>query len=185
MSQNSARTPGRHFLQIPGPTPVPDRILRAMDMPVIDHRGPDFKELGLKVLSGIKTVFKTSSPVFIYPSSGTGAWEAALTNTLSSGDKVLMYETGHFASLWRAMAVKIGIAPEFIASDWRAGADPAKIEARLREDKAREIKAVCVVHNETSTGCVTLIDEGRRGIGAPGHPALLKADSIFLLGSID
>ena len=182
---NAPRRAGRHFLQIPGPTPVPDRILRAMDMPVIDHRGPEFKTLGLKVLAGIKTIFKTSGPVIIYPSSGTGAWEAALLNTLSPGDKVLKYETGHFASLWKTMATKIGLQPEFIASDWRAGADPAKIEARLREDKAHEIKAVCVVHNETSTGCVTLINEVRGAIDAARHPALLMVDTISSLASID
>ena len=185
MSQNSSRTAGRHFLQIPGPTPVPDRILRAMDMPVIDHRGPEFGKLGRRVLDGIKTIFKCAGPVIIYPASGTGAWEAALINTLSPGDKVLMYETGHFASLWKAMATKIGLQPEFIESDWRAGADPKKIEARLRDDKAREIKAVCVVHNETSTGCVTLIPEVRRAIDAAGHPALLMVDTISSLGSID
>src|ERR1044071_7894110 len=185
MGKNSPRTAGRHFLQIPGPTPVPDRILRAMDMPVIDHRGPEFGRLGRRVLDGIKTIFKCAGPVIIYPASGTGAGEAALTNTMSPGDKVLMYETGHFASLWKAMAVKIGIDPEFIASDWRGGADPAKIEARLREDKAREIKAVCVVHNETSTGCVTLVNEVRRAIDAAGHPALLMVDTISSLGSID
>ncbi len=185
MVQNSSRTAGRHFLQIPGPTPVPDRILRAMDMPVIDHRGPEFGKLGRRVLDGIKTIFKCAGPVIIYPASGTGAWEAALINTLSAGDKVLMVETGHFASLWKAMAIKIGLQPEFIESDWRAGADPAKIEARLREDKTREIKAVCVVHNETSTGCITLIPEVRRAIDAAGHPALLMVDTISSLGSID
>src|SRR3954452_10387959 len=185
MPQNSSRTPGRHFLQIPGPTPVPDRILRAMDMPVIDDRGPEFGKLGKCVLDGIKTIFKCAGPVIIYPASGTGAWEAALANTTSPGDKVLMYETGHFASLWKAMALKLGIDPEFIASDWRSGADPAKIEARLRQDKAREIKAVCVVHNETSTGCVTLINEVRRAIDAAAHPALLLVDTISSLGSID
>ena len=185
MAQNSARTAGRHFLQIPGPTPVPDRILRAMDMPVIDHRGPEFGKLGRRVLDGIKTIFRCAGPVVIYPASGTGAWEAALTNTLSAGDKVLMVETGHFASLWKAMATKIGLQPEFIPSDWRSGADPAKIEARLKEDKAHEIKAVCVVHNETSTGCITLIAEVRRAIDAAGHPALLMVDTISSLGSID
>ncbi|MCZ7660612.1 MAG: aminotransferase class V-fold PLP-dependent enzyme [Xanthobacteraceae bacterium] len=185
MPQNSSRTAGRHFLQIPGPTPVPDRILRAMDMPVIDHRGPDFQKLGRRVLDGIKTVFKTASPVVIYPSSGTGAWEAALSNTLSPGDKVLMYETGHFATLWKSMAVKLGLAPEFIPSDWRAGADPAAIEARLKEDKAHAIKAVCVVHNETSTGCVTQVGEVRKAIDAAGHPALLMVDTISSLASID
>jgi alanine-glyoxylate transaminase/serine-glyoxylate transaminase/serine-pyruvate transaminase len=182
---NEPRRAGRHFLQIPGPTPVPDRILRAMDMPVIDHRGPDFKVLGLKVLAGIKTVFKTASPVFIYPSSGTGAWEAALLNTLSPGDNVLMYETGHFATLWRNMSLKLGLQPEFIASDWRSGADAAAIEARLREDKDHTIKAVCVVHNETSTGATSRIDEVRRAIDAAKHPALLMVDTISSLASID
>jgi alanine-glyoxylate transaminase/serine-glyoxylate transaminase/serine-pyruvate transaminase len=185
MSKNSSRTAGRHFLQIPGPTPVPDRILRAMDMPVIDHRGPEFGKLGRRVLDGIKTIFRCAGPVIIYPASGTGAWEAALFNTLSPGDKVLMVETGHFASLWKTMATKIGLVPEFIASDWRSGADPQKIEARLKEDKAHEIKAVCVVHNETSTGCITLINEVRKAIDAAGHPALLMVDTISSLGSID
>jgi len=185
MSKNSSRTAGRHFLQIPGPTPVPDRILRAMDMPVIDHRGPEFGKLGRRVIDGIKTIFRCAGPVIIYPASGTGAWEAALINTLSPGDKVLMVETGHFASLWKTMATKIGLVPEFIASDWRSGADPQKIEARLKDDKAHEIKAVCVVHNETSTGCITLINEVRRAIDAAGHPALLMVDTISSLGSID
>src|SRR5262249_4719052 len=178
---NEPRRAGRHFLQIPGPTPVPDRILRAMDMPVIDHRGPEFKKLGLKVLAGIRTIFKTTSPVVIYPSSGTGAWEAALLNTLSPGDKVLMYETGHFATLWKAIAVKLGLQPEFIASDWRSGADAAAIEARLKDDKAHTIKAVCVVHNETSTGATSRIDEVRRAIDAARHPALLMVDTISSL----
>jgi alanine-glyoxylate transaminase / serine-glyoxylate transaminase / serine-pyruvate transaminase len=182
---NAPRRAGRHYLQIPGPTPVPDRILRAMDMPVIDHRGPEFKALGLKVLAGIKTIFKTSSPVFIYPSSGTGAWEAALVNTLSPGDKVLMYETGHFAALWKSMAVKLGLQPEFIASDWRSGADAVAIEARLKEDNGHTIKAVCVVHNETSTGATSRIDEVRRAIDAARHPALLMVDTISSLASID
>jgi alanine-glyoxylate transaminase/serine-glyoxylate transaminase/serine-pyruvate transaminase len=182
---NAPRRAGRHFLQIPGPTPVPDRILRAMDMPVIDHRGPEFKALGLKVLSGIKTIFKTSSPVFIYPSSGTGAWEAALVNTLSPGDTVLMYETGHFATLWKTMASKLGLKPQFIASDWRSGADANAIEARLGEDKAHAIKAVCVVHNETSTGATSRIDEVRRALDAARHPALLMVDTISSLASID
>ena len=182
---NAPRRAGRHYLQIPGPTPVPDRILRAMDMPVIDHRGPEFKVLGLKVLAGIKTIFKTSAPVIIYPSSGTGAWEAALVNTLSPGDKVLMYETGHFATLWKAMALKLGLQPEFIASDWRGGADAAAIEARLKEDKGHAIKAVCVVHNETSTGAASRIDEVRRAIDAAKHPALLMVDTISSLASLD
>ena len=182
---NAPRRAGRHFLQIPGPTPVPDRILRAMDMPVIDHRGPEFKALGLKVLSGIKTIFKTASPVFIYPSSGTGAWEAALVNSLSPGDTVLMYETGHFATLWKTMASKLGLQPHFIASDWRSGADANAIEALLREDKAHAIKAVCVVHNETSTGATSRIDKVRRALDAAGHPALLMVDTISSLASID
>jgi alanine-glyoxylate transaminase/serine-glyoxylate transaminase/serine-pyruvate transaminase len=182
---NAPRRAGRHFLQIPGPTPVPDRILRAMDMPVIDHRGPEFKRLGLRVLGGIKTIFQTANPVVIYPSSGTGAWEAALLNTLSPGDKVLMYETGHFATLWKTIAVRLGLQPEFIASDWRSGADAAAIETRLRDDKGHAIKAVCVVHNETSTGATSRIDEVRRAIDAAGHPALLMVDTISSLASID
>ena len=164
---------------------MPDRILRAMDMPVIDHRGPEFKKLGLRVLAGIKTIFQTASPVVIYPSSGTGAWEAALLNTLSPGDKVLMYETGHFATLWRNIALKLGLQPEFIASDWRSGADAAAIEARLKDDKGHAIKAVCVVHNETSTGATSRIDEVRRAIDAARHPALLMVDTISSLASID
>jgi alanine-glyoxylate transaminase/serine-glyoxylate transaminase/serine-pyruvate transaminase len=179
------RQAGRHFLQIPGPTNVPDRILRAMDMPTMDHRSPEFGALGRRVLDGMKTIFKCSGPVFIYPASGTGAWEAALVNTLSPGDHVLMYETGHFASLWKAMAVRLGLDPEFVQSDWRAGVDPAAIEARLRDDKAHSIKAVCVVHNETSTGCTSRIDEVRKAIDAAGHPALLMVDTISSLGSID
>lgn len=185
MASNAARKAGRHFLQIPGPTPVPDRILRAMDMPTIDHRGPDFQKLGKRVLDGIKTVFKTASPVIIYPASGTGAWEAALANALSPGDRVLMFETGHFATLWKNMAGKLGLVPEFIASDWRTGADPAAIEARLRDDKGHAIKAVCVVHNETSTGCVSPIAAIRKAIDAAKHPALLMVDTISSLASID
>jgi alanine-glyoxylate transaminase/serine-glyoxylate transaminase/serine-pyruvate transaminase len=185
MAKNSSRTAGRHFLQIPGPTPVPDRILRAMDMPTIDHRGPEFQRLGKRVLDGLKTIFKCAGPVVIYPASGTGAWEAALSNALSPGDRVLMYETGHFATLWKNMALKLGLAPEFITSDWRTGADPKAIEARLKEDKERAIKAVCVVHNETSTGCVSHIDQVRKAIDAAGHPALLMVDTISSLASID
>ena len=185
MAKNSSRTAGRHFLQIPGPTPVPDRILRAMDMPTIDHRGPEFQRLGKRVLDGLKTIFKCAGPVVIYPASGTGAWEAALSNALSPGDRVLMVETGHFATLWKNMATKLGLAPEFISSDWRTGADPKAIEARLKEDSAHAIKAVCVVHNETSTGCVSHIDQVRKSIDAAGHPALLMVDTISSLGSID
>lgn len=185
MPQNASRTAGRHFLNIPGPTPVPDRILRAMDMPVIDHRGPDFAKLGRRVLDGMKTIFKTSGPVIIYPASGTGAWEAALVNTLSPGDRVLMVETGHFATLWKTMAIKLGLQPEFIETDWRTGAPPEAIAARLKNDKAHAIKAVCVVHNETSTGCVSQIGEVRKAIDSARHPALLLVDTISSLGSID
>jgi alanine-glyoxylate transaminase/serine-glyoxylate transaminase/serine-pyruvate transaminase len=185
MADNTARVAGRHFLQIPGPSPVPDRILRAMDMPVIDHRGPEFQKLGKRVLSGIKTIFKCSGPVVIYPASGTGAWEAALVNALSPGDKVLMAETGHFASLWQTMATRLGLEPELLPTDWRIGAPADAIEARLKEDKDHAIKAVCVVHNETSTGCTSRIDEVRRAIDNAGHPALLMVDTISGLGSID
>ena len=185
MAENTARVAGRHFLQIPGPSPVPDRSLRAMDMPVIDHRGPEFQKLGRRVLSGIKTIFKTSGPVVIYPASGTGAWEAALVNALSPGDKVLMVETGHFASLWKTMATRLGLEPELIETDWRTGAPADAIGARLREDKGHAIKAVCVVHNETSTGATSRIDEVRRAIDDAGHPALLMVDTISGLGSVD
>ncbi|MGE0847226.1 MAG: alanine--glyoxylate aminotransferase family protein [Flavobacteriaceae bacterium] len=177
--------PGRHFLQIPGPTNVPDRVLRAMDMPTIDHRGPEFQAMAERVLSGIRTIFQTKNPVVIYPASGTGAWEAALVNTLAAGDKVLMYETGHFATLWKGLATRLGLQPEFLQGDWRHGADADAIEARLREDAAHEIKAVCVVHNETSTGCVSPIADVRRAIDAAGHPALLMVDTISSLGSVD
>src|SRR5262245_10457061 len=181
MEKNSSRTAGRKFLQIPVPTPVPDRILRAMDMPTIDHRGPEFQRLGKRVLDGLKTIFKCAGPVMIYPASGTGAWEAALANALSPGDRVLMVETGHFATLWKAMATKLGLVPEFIPSDWRTGADATAIAARLADDKAHAIKAVCVVHNETSTGCVSHIDAVRRAIDGAGHPALLMVDTISSL----
>ncbi len=177
--------PGRHFLQIPGPTNVPDRVLRAIDMPTIDHRGPAFADMSRKALDGIKGIFKTCQPVIIFPSSGTGAWEAALVNTLSPGDRVLMYETGHFASLWNALAQRIGLQPEVIAGDWRSGVDTEKIEERLKADKAHEIKAVCVVHNETSTGCRSPIDEVRKAIDRAGHPSLLMVDTISSLGSMD
>ncbi|WP_116654817.1 pyridoxal-phosphate-dependent aminotransferase family protein [Pelagibacterium sediminicola] len=179
------RKPGRHFLQIPGPTNVPDRILRAMDMPTMNHRSPAFGELGLRVLTGIRTIFKTERAVAIYPASGTGAWEAALVNTLSPGDKVLMYETGHFASLWRSMALRLGLEPEFIAGDWRRGADAEQLGERLAADKDHAIKAVCVVHNETSTGCTSSIPAIRAALDAIGHPALLLVDTISSLGSID
>jgi len=176
---------GRHFLQIPGPTNVPERILRAIDRATIDHRGPEFQKLGQEVLIGLKQVFKTAGSVIIYPASGTGAWEAALVNTLSPGDKVLMVETGHFATLWFNMANKLGLKPEFIKGDWRHGADPAALEARLEEDRAHEIKAVCVVHNETSTGVTSRIAEVRKAIDSARHPALFMVDTISSLASID
>ncbi|MGV3656255.1 MAG: pyridoxal-phosphate-dependent aminotransferase family protein [Noviherbaspirillum sp.] len=180
---------GRHFLQIPGPSPVPDRILRAVSYPTIDHRGPEFGALGLKILEGVRKIFKTEQPVIIYPSSGTGAWEAALSNTLSPGDAVLMFETGHFASLWKKVAENLGIQPEFLglpgAEGWRRGVQADMIEARLRADVRHTIKAVCVVHNETSTGVTSDIAAVRRAIDAAGHPALLLVDSISGLASAD
>ena len=182
---NMRRVAGRHFLQIPGPTPVPDRILRAISYPTIDHRGPEFERLGREVLAGVKSVFKTASSVIIYPASGTGAWEAALVNLFSPGDRLLMFETGHFATLWRNMAGKLGLRPEFIPSDWREGADAAAIAAKLAEDEGHEIKAVCIVHNETSTGCVSPVAAIRRAIDEARHPALLLVDTISSLASID
>jgi alanine-glyoxylate transaminase/serine-glyoxylate transaminase/serine-pyruvate transaminase len=176
---------GRHFLQIPGPTNVPDRVLRAIDRPTIDHRGPEFQRLGREVLSGIRRIFQTCEPVIIYPASGTGAWEAALVNTLSPGDRVVMCETGHFATLWREIARRLGLEVEFLPGDWRHGADPAAIEARLAEDRGHEIKAVCVVHNETSTGVASRIPLVRAALDAARHPALLMVDTISSLGSID
>jgi alanine-glyoxylate transaminase/serine-glyoxylate transaminase/serine-pyruvate transaminase len=185
MAKNSSRSVGRHFLQIPGPTPVPDRILRAMDTPIIDHRGPEFSKLAKKCLDGIKTIFKTTNPVIIYTATGTGAWEGALVNTLSPGDRVLMVETGQFAMLWKKMAEKLGLKPEFLTSDWRHGVDVKAIEAKLKEDKSKEIKAVCVLHNETSTGALSPIAEVRKAIDAAGHPALLMVDTISSLASAD
>ncbi len=187
---------GRHFLQIPGPSPVPDRILRAMSLPTIDHRGPEFAVLGKRVLSGIAQIFQTRQPVVIYPASGTGAWEAALCNVLSPGDAVLMYETGHFASLWNKMALRLGLKPEFLAyrgtdpqlptaAGWRQGVQADQIEERLRADPQHAIKAVCVVHNETSTGVTSDIAAVRRAIDAAKHPALLMVDSISGLASAE
>jgi alanine-glyoxylate transaminase/serine-glyoxylate transaminase/serine-pyruvate transaminase len=187
---------GRHYLQIPGPSPVPDRILRAMSLPTIDHRGPEFGALGRTLLADIQQVFRTQHPVVIYPASGTGAWEAALVNTLSPGDAVLMVETGHFATLWQKMALRLGLEPEFVAlpgtdevtglpNSWRHGVDGALVERRLREDGGHRIKAVCVVHNETSTGVTSDIAAVRRAIDAAGHPALLLVDSISGLASAD
>ena len=179
------RRAGRHFLQIPGPTPVPERILAAMSRQILDHRGLEFQKLGQRVLSGIKGIFKTKGDVFIYPASGTGAWEAGLVNTMSPGDKVLMCETGQFAVLWAIMARRLGLDVEVIPTDWRIAADAAVIEKRLREDKSHAIKAVCVVHNETSTGCRTRIDEVRKAMDAAKHPALLMADTISSLACAD
>ncbi|MQT15509.1 pyridoxal-phosphate-dependent aminotransferase family protein [Segnochrobactrum spirostomi] len=176
---------GQHFLQIPGPSQVPQRILGAMGLQVIDHRGPEFQKLGHEVLEGCRFAFKTSGPVLIYPASGTGAWEAAIVNTLSPGDRVLMVETGHFATLWCRMATRLGLEIEFIPGDWRHGVDASEIEARLAEDRAQRFKAVMVVHNETSTGVTSDVAAVRRAIDAAGHPALLMVDTISSLGSID
>ena len=186
MTSSGSRRAGRHFLQIPGPTNVPDRVLRAIDFPTMDHRGPEFALLGKEVLANLKRVFKsTQGEVVIFPASGTGAWEAALVNTLSAGDRALMYETGHFATLWQKMAAKLGLEVDFIPGDWRRGADPEAIEKKLRADTEKRIKAVCVVHNETSTGVTSRIPEVRKAIDAARHPALLMVDTISSLASID
>jgi alanine-glyoxylate transaminase/serine-glyoxylate transaminase/serine-pyruvate transaminase len=180
---------GRHFLQIPGPSPVPDRVLRAMSYPTIDHRGPEFAALGLKVLADVKKIFKTTQPVIIYPASGTGAWEAALVNTLSAGDHVLMYETGHFAWLWQKLATRLGLKAEVMSYPgsevWRHGVQAHLIEERLKADTAHAIRAVCVVHNETSTGVTSNIAAVRKAIDAAKHPALLLVDTISGLASAD
>jgi alanine-glyoxylate transaminase/serine-glyoxylate transaminase/serine-pyruvate transaminase len=176
---------GRHFLQIPGPTNVPDRVLRAMDQPIIDHRGPEFAEMTQEVLAGLRTVFQTSGPVVIFPGSGTGAWEAAIVNTLSPGDRVLAFETGHFATLWKNLAEKMGVNVEFVPGDWRRGVDPDEVEARLKADKGQTFKAVMVVHNETSTGVRSRVDEVRRAMNRANHPALLLVDTISSLASSD
>jgi alanine-glyoxylate transaminase/serine-glyoxylate transaminase/serine-pyruvate transaminase len=180
---------GRHFLNVPGPSPVPARILRAISLPAIDHRGPEFGQLGLKILSGIREIFKTKQPVIIYSASGTGAWEGALVNTLSPGDHVLMYETGQFATLWKQLAERLGFKTEFLASpgkmDWRSGVDAAMIEKRLKADTGHQIKAVCVVHNETATGVISDMVTVRKAIDAAGHPALLMVDTVSGLASAD
>jgi alanine-glyoxylate transaminase / serine-glyoxylate transaminase / serine-pyruvate transaminase len=176
---------GRHFLQIPGPTNVPDRVLRAMDRPVIDHRGPEFAQLGKEVLEGLRGIFQTSGPVIMFPSSGSGAWEAAIVNTLSPGDRVLMFETGHFSSQWKQVAEKHGIQVEYVPGNWRRGADPAEVENRLTADRQHALKAVMVVHNETSTGAVSRIPEIRAAMDRAKHPALLMVDTISSLGSMD
>jgi len=176
---------GRHFLQIPGPTNVPDRVLHAMSFPTIDHRGPEFSVLGKQIVAGMKRVFQTQGTVVMYPSSGTGAWEAALVNTLSPGDRVLMFETGHFATLWRQMAGRLGIEIEFVPGDWRHGVDPAQVEEKLSQDREHRVKAVCIVHNETSTGVATRVNDVRAAIDHARHPALFMVDTISSLASID
>jgi alanine-glyoxylate transaminase/serine-glyoxylate transaminase/serine-pyruvate transaminase len=176
---------GRHFLQIPGPTNVPERVLRAIDSATVDHRGPEFQAMSKEVLAGLKQVFKTRSPVVIFPASGTGAWEAALVNTLSPGDRVLMFETGHFATLWLTMAKRLGLEPVFVPGDWRHGVDPAQVEAKLAEDKGQHIKAVMAVHNETSTGVTSRIGDVRKAIDRAKHPALFMVDTISSLASMD
>jgi alanine-glyoxylate transaminase / serine-glyoxylate transaminase / serine-pyruvate transaminase len=185
MKNTAALHTGRHFLQIPGPTNVPDRVLRAIAMPVIDHRGPEFADLGKDIVAGMRRVFQTEETVVLYPSSGTGAWEAALVNTLSPGDAVIMFETGHFATLWRRMAERLGLEVEFVAGDWRHGVDPADVEERLVADRAHRLKAVCVVHNETSTGVASRVPEIRAAIDRADHPALFMVDTISSLASID
>ena len=182
---STPRKPGRHFLQIPGPVPVPDRVLRAMDYQVLDHRGPQFQVLAKRVLEKVKTIFKTKSHVIIFPASGSGAWESAMTNTLSPGDTVLMYETGQFATLWKGMAERIGLKTDFIPGDWRTGVDPAKIEEKLRADKSHEIKAVCIVHHETSGGLLSDLAAIRKVIDSCNHPALFMVDTVSGLGSAD
>lgn len=176
---------GRHFLQIPGPTNVPDRVLRAMDRPVIDHRGLEFARLGAEVLEALRPVFGTRGPVVIYPASGSGAWEASIVNTLSAGDRVLMFETGHFSALWKQVAERMGLLVDYVSGNWRRGVSPADVEQRLTADKALSIRAVMVVHNETSTGVTSRIPEVRRAIDNARHPALLMVDTISSLGSMD
>ena len=176
---------GRHFLQIPGPTNVPERILRAIDRATIDHRGPEFGEIGRSVLDGLNAIFKTEGRVVIYPASGTGAWEAALVNAFSPGERLLMFETGHFATLWRRLAERMGLLVDFVPGDWRRGVDPEAVEAKLAEDSGHEIKAVCIVHNETSTGVTSRVAEVRAAIDRAGHPALYMVDTISSLASID
>ncbi|MFC4277250.1 pyridoxal-phosphate-dependent aminotransferase family protein [Achromobacter aloeverae] len=176
---------GRHFLQIPGPSNVPDRILRAMDYPTIDHRGPQFQVLARKILADLGELFGTAQPVMVYPASGTGAWEAALVNTMAPGDQVLMYETGQFAALWQNLARKLGLVTETLPSDWRHGVDASAIERRLREDREHRIKAVCIVHNETSTGVLSDVPAVRAAMDRAGHPALLMVDTVSSLGAVE
>jgi len=185
MKNTTTAHTGRHFLQIPGPTNVPDRVLQAIAMPTIDHRGPEFAALGQQVVAGMKRVFQTDDAVIVYPSSGTGAWEAALSNTLSPGDHVIMFETGHFATLWRQMAARLGLEVEFVPGDWRHGVDPALVEEKLTADREHRLKAICAVHNETSTGVTSRIAEIRAAIDRAHHPALFMVDTISSLASID
>ena len=185
MPKSNSFQPGKHFLQIPGPTNVPDRVLRAMDYPTIDHRGPEFAEIAKRVLDRIKLIFKTSEPVIIYPGSGTGAWEAAIVNTLNEGDKVLMFETGEFSTKWWDIAEKLKIKSDFVEGDWRTGADPEIVEKKLKADTNKEIKAVFVVHNETSTGVASRVGDIRKAMDNANHPALLMVDTISSLASID
>jgi alanine-glyoxylate transaminase/serine-glyoxylate transaminase/serine-pyruvate transaminase len=176
---------GRHFLQIPGPTNVPDRVLRAMDQPVMDHRGPEFAQLGMDVLDGMRSIFQTKSKVIIYPSSGTGACESALVNTLSPGDRVLIFETGQFSNIWLGIAQKLGLNVEYVPGNWRRGASPADVEARLSADSQHNFKAIVVLHNETSTGTFSRIPEIRRVINRLRHPALFIVDAISSLAAMD
>src|SRR5580692_1559451 len=178
-------TSGRHFLQVPGPSNVPDRILRAIARPTIDHRGPEFSRLALDLLEDLKPIFQTKGKVMIFPSSGTGAWEAGIVNTLSPGDKVLMFETGQFATLWKEMAVSLGLDVQFVAGDWRHGADQGEVESILREDRDHRIKAVMVVHNETSSAVTNSVPAMRKTMDRAKHPALLMVDTISSLGSMD
>jgi alanine-glyoxylate transaminase/serine-glyoxylate transaminase/serine-pyruvate transaminase len=182
---NESRPAGRHFLQIPGPTPIPERIINAMSRQMLDHRGPEFQAFTSRLLANVKTLFNTSSPVLLYPSSGTGAWEASLVNTMSPGDRILVVETGQFAVLWRNLAMKLGLKPDVLANDWHAGIDVNLLEERLRQDAAHDIKAVCVVHNETSTGTRTWIEEIRKAMDAARHPALLMVDAVSSLAVMD
>jgi alanine-glyoxylate transaminase/serine-glyoxylate transaminase/serine-pyruvate transaminase len=185
MSDTTPRTAGRHFLQIPGPSNVPERILHAMARPTIDHRGPAFAEMTRRILGGLGSVFKTVDPVVLFPSSGTGAWEAALVNTLSPGDRVLAFETGQFATGWKGVAERLGLHVDWVEGDWRRGADPTVAESKLRTDGDHEIKAVLLVHNETSTGCTSRVHEIRQAMDAADHPALLLVDTVSSLGSMD
>lgn len=185
MSKSNSFKPGKHLLQIPGPTNIPDRVLRAMSYPTIDHRGPDFAEIAKRVLDRIKRIFKTTQPVVMYPASGTGAWEAAIVNTLNPGDKILMFETGQFSYLWAEQAKKFSLVVDFVPGDWRHGADPKIVEQKLSEDKGHKIKALLVLHNETATGIVSNIGKIRKAMDSAKHPALLLVDTISSLASID